>query len=172
METQRHRGVFQTIWRPVDLSFQQQHPDSQNAEYLWSVYYERVQPTLKLFFDWEVSSIRRRCNTGSTTLLTIQEHALVFAIYCLAIEALPETACERLGSSREELLVLYQKSCEQALNAYNFWTAYDITTLRTLVLHLVCILSSFRPSLIKPSVLLTCCRFCSSVRINTQVSGM
>lgn len=128
--------VWQSMFVQQDVLFQEKHPSPQDAAFLWSKYFQRVHPTLKIFFEWEITDIRSNCIAGTT--LENQQYAFVFALYTLTVQSLPEAECSLLIRNKSTLLAEYQYLCEQALLASNFLTAYDIMTVRTLVLYLVC----------------------------------
>ena len=127
--------VWQSLFVQQETSFQEKHPSPQNAAYLWSKFFHRVHPIVKILFEWEIADIRSKSIAG--TALSNQEYAFVFAVYMVTVQSLPEEKCSILGRSKSESLAEYQYLCEQALVASHFLTAYDILTLRTLVIYLV-----------------------------------
>ena len=120
-EPEEDSYMWQSMFIHPDMSFQEKHPSSHSAAFLWSKYFQRIHPIVKIFFEWEIADIRSNCIAGTT--LSNQQYAFVFALYTLTVQSLPEGDCAMFGCSKSELLAEYQYFCEQALVASKFFTA-------------------------------------------------
>lgn len=115
------------------------HPMPVHILKLWQVYLENVNPLLKVT---HTTTLQPRIieAAGDFTNIDPALETLMFSIYCMAIQSLPEDECmATFGSSRQHLLPRFQGGCQQALLNCGFLRRNDRDSLTALYLYLVCI---------------------------------
>lgn len=128
--------LFGTSGTAVDLS--DVHPMPVHIIKLWQIYLENVNPLLKVT---HTPTLQPRIieAAGNFTDIDPALETLMFGIYCMAIQSLPEDECMKaFGSSRQHLLPRYQDGCQQALLNCGFLRRNDRDSLTALYLYLVC----------------------------------
>lgn len=113
------------------------HPKPAQIFKLWQIYLENVNPMLKVT---HTPSLQGRIIEATNDLTNISStlEALMFSIYCMAIVSLFEDECQTIfGSSKEDLLLRYQFSCQKALINCGFLRSSDRDCLTALYLYLV-----------------------------------
>lgn len=127
--------LFGTSGTTVDLS--DVHPMPVHILRLWQVYLENVNPLLKVTHT-PTLQLRIIEAAGNFTDIDPTLETLMFSIYCMAIQSLPEEECMTIfGSSRQHLLPRYQGGCQQALLNCGFLRRNDRDSLTALYLYLV-----------------------------------
>lgn len=122
---------------PVELWTR--HPPARDAASLWTTFFRNAHPFLKVFFEWDVQHLKEAAlsHEGSKRFLS-SEHALIFAIYFVAVHSLTDDEVRTsFGQTKMALLSQYQWLCEQALAASNFMGSLDIVTLQALTVYMV-----------------------------------
>lgn len=112
-------------------------PDPVQIFRLWQIYLDNVNPLLKVT---HAPSLQRRIIEAASNIATISPtlEALMFGIYCMAIQSLVgDDVHAQFGSSKEELLTRYQYGCQQALSRCRFLRSSDCDCLTALYLYLV-----------------------------------
>ncbi|KAK8064773.1 hypothetical protein PG994_007411 [Apiospora phragmitis] len=112
------------------------HPATAQILYLLSVFFDRVDPILKILHR---PSILVMLPAGLPRL-TLAQEALAFSIYFASITSLSPEACQtNLGQDRATLLKTYQLAVERALGAADYLTNTDLECLQTLLLYVACL---------------------------------
>lgn len=112
------------------------HPATAQILYLLSVFFDRVDPLLKILHR---PSILVMLPAGLPRL-TLAQEALAFSIYFSAITSLSQEACQtNLGQDRATLLKTYQLAVERALGAADYLTSTDLECLQALLLYVACL---------------------------------
>ncbi|TLD35302.1 C6 transcription factor [Venturia nashicola] len=135
--------LFGTSGVAVDVS--DVHPMPVHILKLWQIYLENVNPLLKVT---HTPSLQPRIieAAGNFTEIDPALETLMFSIYCMAIQSLPEDECMAIfGSSRQHLLPRYQGGCQQALLNCGFLRRNDRDSLTALYLYLMSLMSSTVP---------------------------
>lgn len=113
------------------------HPDTAQIFRLWQVYLENVDPLLKVTHN---PSLQGRIVEAASNLAGIDTNleALMFSIYCVAVESLRDDDCQTVfASSKADLLTRYQFGCQQALSNCGFLQTSSHECLTALFLYLV-----------------------------------
>ncbi|KAK7962215.1 uncharacterized protein PG986_003040 [Apiospora aurea] len=112
------------------------HPATAQILYLLSVFFDRVDPILKILHR---PSILVMLPAGLPRL-TLAQEALAFSIYFAAITSLtPEACLTNLGQDRATLLKTYQLAVERALGAADYLTNTDLECIQALLLYVACL---------------------------------
>ncbi|KAL2819303.1 hypothetical protein BDW59DRAFT_122558 [Aspergillus cavernicola] len=128
---------------PVDLSLL--HPEPSKIFRLWQIYLDNVDPVFKVTHS---PSLQVRIIEAISNLKNVKPalEALMFSIYCMAAFSIMPDDCEAmLGSSKDDLLTGYQRSCRQALVQSGFLRSDDRDCLTALYLYLVSLRSTVDP---------------------------
>ncbi|QDS78050.1 hypothetical protein FKW77_003273 [Venturia effusa] len=135
--------LFGTSGIAVDLS--DVHPMPVHILKLWQVYLENVNPLLKVT---HTPTLQPRIieAAGNFTDIDPALETLMFSIYCMAIQSLPEDNCMAMfGSSKQHLLPRYQDGCQQALLNCGFLRRNDRDSLTALYLYLMSVMPNTVP---------------------------
>ncbi|KAK8016484.1 C6 transcription factor [Apiospora rasikravindrae] len=112
------------------------HPATAQILYLLSVFFDRVDPILKILHR---PSILVMLPAGLPRL-TLAQEALAFSIYFASITSLTPEACQiNLGQDRVTLLKTYQLAVERALGAADYLTNTDLECIQALLLYVACL---------------------------------
>jgi hypothetical protein len=98
---------------------------------------DNVNPLLKVT---HIPSLQARIIEAASNVRNINPalEALMFSIYCTAVLSLTAEDCQTtFGSSKEDLLSIYQSGCQQALWRCGFLRTSDRDSLTALYLYLV-----------------------------------
>ncbi|KAK5659838.1 hypothetical protein OQA88_13301 [Cercophora sp. LCS_1] len=121
------------------------HPSPIQIFRLWQMYLENVDPLFKVTHSITLQS---RIIEAASNLASISPslEALVFAIYCIAVNSLSPDDCRAaFGSSKDDLLSSYRFGCQQALTNARFLQTRDRDCLTALFLYLVSIGRKMHP---------------------------
>lgn len=113
------------------------HPQQIQIFRLWQVYLDNVNPLLKVT---HTPTLQGSIIDAATNVTSIKPAlaALMFSIYSVSILSLVDSECLAMfGSSKEELLKMYQFGCQQALLDCEFLRSTDRDCLTALYLYLV-----------------------------------
>lgn len=117
------------------------HPDPVEIFRLWQIYLDNVNPLLKVT---HTPTLQGRIIEAASNVTKIGStlEALMFSIYCMAMQSLSAEDCQALfGSPKDYLLMRYQFGCQQALCNCGFLRSDDRDCLTALYLYLVCLAS-------------------------------
>ena len=121
----------------LDLS--SQHPDPRESAVLWNAFCQKVNPFVKLLFDWEIDRLRAATSLPHAQRhLSSQEYALVYSTYIISATSLSDS--ESLASfnrSRADLLSTFQLLCEQALARSDFFGSSEVILLQASAIYIV-----------------------------------
>ncbi|KAJ5273594.1 hypothetical protein N7478_008719 [Penicillium angulare] len=112
---------------------------------LWQIYLENVNPLFKVT---HTPSLQGKIIEASSNTANIEPRleALMFSIYCMAIQSLATETCQAIfGLSRDDLLTKYQFGCQQALLNCQFLRSDDRECLTALFLFLYSLQSNTNP---------------------------
>lgn len=113
------------------------HPEPVQILRLWQIYLDGVNPLLKVTHAPSLQGriIEAASNVSHTSAAL---EALMFSIYCVAVQSLDEDDCQAIfKSSKETLLTAHHFGCEQALLNCGFLRTGDRDCLTALFLYLV-----------------------------------
>jgi hypothetical protein len=105
--------------------------------FIWKTYVRYIDPLLKVF---HVPSMQRVIDTvlSNSNPISKATEALLAAIKFCAITSLSDGDCwSNFSVSRETLLEMFRSEVQATLNAANFLTHHDMTTLQAFVIFLV-----------------------------------
>jgi hypothetical protein len=126
----------------VDTGTRCELPSPREASILWHVFFQRVEPLVRIMFRWAIVELRTRTTSLEQPPLDGTEYALVTAIYYASVRSLTDDDCRNmLQESRAKLLANYQARCEKALQGTNLFCMADITTIKALIFYFVGYLS-------------------------------
>ncbi|KAK6860242.1 fungal specific transcription factor domain-containing protein [Apiospora arundinis] len=112
------------------------HPATAQILYLLSVFFDRVDPILKILHRPTILVML----PAGLPRLTLAQEALAFAIYFSSITSLTAEACQtNLGQDRATLLKTYQLAVERALGAADYLTNTDLECIQALLLYVACL---------------------------------
>ncbi|KAK8132914.1 hypothetical protein PG999_001087 [Apiospora kogelbergensis] len=112
------------------------HPSTAQILYLLSVFFDRVDPILKILHRPTILVML----PAGLPRLTLAQEALAFSIYFSAITSLSPEACQtNLGQDRVTLLKTYQLAVERALGAADYLTNTDLECIQALLLYVACL---------------------------------
>ncbi|KAF2466207.1 uncharacterized protein BDR25DRAFT_269406 [Lindgomyces ingoldianus] len=138
--------LFGSRIKNVDLSTL--HPSPVQIFRLWQIYLDNVNPLLKVTHTPSLQGHIIEAASNVTNIKPTLE-ALMFSIYCMAILSLAVDDCQAIfGSSKDDLLIQFQFSCQQALLNCGFLRSSDRDCLTAFYLYLV----SVRPSTVPQSL--------------------
>lgn len=122
-----------------NLDLAQCHPTPREATILWDTFCHRVNPLLKILFDWEIDRMREISNLPlEIRRLTPQENAYYFAIYLNSFTSLSEEEClASFSRPKSELQHNYQLLYEQAIARSNFIGRPDIILIQASIVYIV-----------------------------------
>ena len=129
--------------RKIDVDLSTLHPSQVHIFRLWQVYLDNVNPLLKVTHTPTLQS-RIIDAAGDVPNISPTTVALMFAVYCVAVNSLQDENCQTMfGSSRWDLLKGYQSGCQQALLQCDVvrWASRD--SLTALYLYLVSLFVPF-----------------------------
>ncbi|KAK8122477.1 hypothetical protein PG984_011147 [Apiospora sp. TS-2023a] len=112
------------------------HPATAQILYLLSVFFDRVDPLLKILHKPSILAML----PAGLPRMTLAQEALAFSIYFSSITSLSQEACQtNLGQDRATLLKTYQSAVERALGAADYLTNTDLECLQALLLYVACL---------------------------------
>lgn len=121
----------------------------QDALTLWRTFAHRVQPLVRISFDWNLKRLSDRFVAAHLTLqifgtsqptdtLSESELALVYSIYLVSVVSLSEEECSMLlHQSKSFVLFQLQLLCEDALYKTNIFCITDIKVLQALAHYMI-----------------------------------
>ncbi|KAJ5108824.1 hypothetical protein N7456_005499 [Penicillium angulare] len=121
------------------------HPEPVHIFRLWQIYLENVNPLFKVT---HTPSLQGKVIEASSNTANIEPRleALMFSVYCMAIQSLAAETCQSIfGLSRDDLLTKYQFGCQQALLNCQFLRSDDRECLTALFLFLYSLQSNTNP---------------------------
>lgn len=119
------------------MSLYSLHPEPTQIFQLWQMYLENVDPMLKVTHS---PSLQARIIGAISNLHQLDPNleALMFSIYCIAIQSVDEAACiANLYTPRDELLMRYRFGCRQALLRSGYLRTHNRDCLTALFVYLV-----------------------------------
>jgi hypothetical protein len=123
--------------RKADADLSTMHPSHAHIFKLWQIYLDNVNPLLKVT---HIPTLQAQIIDVVGHLSSIEPNleALMFGVYCIAIMSLDEQECATLlGSTKKELLGIYQNACQQALLKCNFLRSTSRDCLTALFFYIV-----------------------------------
>jgi hypothetical protein len=113
------------------------HPQPVEAFRLWQAYLDNINPLVKLFHAPTVQQLISEAN-GNLNAVPRNVEALLFAIYCIAVESLSDGEC--IAITREPKDVVRQRfrsGAQHALINASFLKTSDLMVLQALTLFIV-----------------------------------
>lgn len=113
------------------------HPSTIHIFQFWQIYIDNVNPLLKVT---HIPTIQPQLIAATSDLENAPKniHALLFAIYVMAITSLEDAEVEqRFNASKKELLGRYFAALQQALVNAGFMRDRDLLVLQAFLLYLV-----------------------------------
>ncbi|KAH7137389.1 fungal-specific transcription factor domain-containing protein [Dactylonectria estremocensis] len=127
----------------VDLSALQ--PEPVHIFRLWQLYLDNVNPLLKVTHTPTLQP-KIIAAMGNLSQLGPSLEALLFSIYCMALQTISSDECVSIfDAPKADLLVRYQFGAQQALANCNYLRTNDRLCLTALYLYLVSVSSSTNP---------------------------
>ncbi|KAJ5810452.1 uncharacterized protein N7503_002670 [Penicillium pulvis] len=127
----------------VDLATM--HPEPVHIIRLWQLYLENVNPLFKVTHTPSLQGMIIEAATNITSIEPRLE-ALMFSIYCIAIQSLTGDICQSIfGLSKAQLLTKYQFGCQQVLLNCQFLRTDNRTCLTAFFLFLFSLHSNTNP---------------------------
>lgn len=121
------------------------HPEPVKIFRLWQIYLDNVNPLFKIT---HTPTLQARIveAAGIITNINPPMEALMFSIYCIAMQSLDVHDCQSIfGSSKEDLLRAYCFGCEQALLKCQYLRTGDRDCLTAYFLYLISVGPSTDP---------------------------
>ena len=113
------------------------HPRPVEAFKLWQAYLDNVNPLIKLFHAPTVQQIISEAS-GNLDAIPRNFEALLFAIYCIAVESLSDGECTLItGESKPMARQRFRTGAQQALINASFLKTSDLMVLQALTLFVV-----------------------------------
>ena len=113
------------------------HPRPVEAFKLWQAYLDNVNPLIKLFHAPTVQQIISEAS-GNLDAIPRNVEALLFAIYCIAVESLSDGECTLItGESKPMARQRFRTGAQQALINASFLKTSDLMVLQALTLFVV-----------------------------------
>ncbi|KAJ8106542.1 hypothetical protein OPT61_g9463 [Boeremia exigua] len=113
------------------------HPRPVESFRLWQTYLENINPLIKLFHAPTVQQMLSQAN-GNLDELPRREEALLFAIYCIAVESLSDAECIAiLGDSKGGSRQRFRTGAQHALINASFLKTSDLMVLQALTLFVL-----------------------------------
>ncbi|KAJ6084296.1 hypothetical protein N7486_011096 [Penicillium sp. IBT 16267x] len=131
--------------RKASVDLATMHPEPVHIIRLWQLYLENVDPLFKVT---HTPSLQGKVIEAATNTMNIEPklEALIFSIYCIAIQSLTEEICQSIfGFSKADLLTKYQFGCQQALLNCQFLRTDTRTCLTALFLFLFSLHANTNP---------------------------
>lgn len=111
---------------------------------LWQRYTRNVDPVMKVFHIPSMQLVIDKVLTDSSPP-TRSTEALLAAIKFGAVTSMSDEDCwANFKTSRESLLDMFKSEVQANLNAANFLSSHDLTTLQTFVIFLVSLRATTR----------------------------
>jgi DNA-binding XRE family transcriptional regulator len=123
--------------RRTDADLSTMHPSHAHIFKLWQIYLDNVNPLLKVT---HVPTLQAQVIDVVGHLNSIEPNleALMFGVYCIAVMSVDDQECATLlGSTKKELLGIYQTACQQALLKCNFLRSTSRDCLTALFFYIV-----------------------------------
>jgi len=113
------------------------HPEVVNIFRLWQIYSDNVNSLLKVT---HIPTLQGRIIDAASNLATLDPtlEALMFSIYCVAVQSLVDEDCQSMFSfAKDDLLTRYRFGCHQALLDCGYLRSSDLDCLTALYLYIV-----------------------------------
>ncbi|KAJ5929645.1 hypothetical protein N7454_006595 [Penicillium verhagenii] len=123
--------------RKASVDLATMHPEPVHIIRLWQLYLDNVNPLLRVT---HTPSLQGKIIEAATNITGLDPHleALMFSIYCIAIQSLTSDNCQStFGLSKTDLLTQYQFGCQQALLNCRFLRTDSRVCLTALCLFLL-----------------------------------
>ncbi|KAJ4367726.1 hypothetical protein N0V86_009847 [Didymella sp. IMI 355093] len=113
------------------------HPLPVEAFKLWQTYLDNINPLIKLFHAPTVQQLISEAY-GNLNGVSRNAEALLFSIYCIAVESLSDKECISItGESREVIRKRFRTGAQHALINASFLKTSDLIVLQALTLFIV-----------------------------------
>lgn len=113
------------------------HPQPVEAFKLWQTYLDNINPLIKLFHAPTVQQLISEAN-GNLDGVARNVEALLFAIYCIALESLSDGECITItGQSKGVARQRFRTGAQHALINASFLKTSDLMVLQALTLFIV-----------------------------------
>lgn len=113
------------------------HPQPVEAFRLWQAYLDNINPLIKLFHAPTVQQMLSEAN-GNLDHVSRNVEALLFSIYCIAIESLSDAECVAIsGDCKEVARQRFRSGAQHALINASFLKTSDVMVLQALTLFVV-----------------------------------
>lgn len=113
------------------------HPQPIQAFKLWQTYLDNVNPLIKLFHAPTVQQLMSEAN-GNLDGIPRNVEALLFAIYCIAVESLSDGECiTMMGEPKDVVRQRFRSGAQHALINASFLKTSDVMVLQALTLFIV-----------------------------------
>ncbi|KAF2680491.1 hypothetical protein K458DRAFT_421427 [Lentithecium fluviatile CBS 122367] len=110
------------------------HPQPVQMFKLWQTYLDNVNPLMKLFHSPTVQQLISNAS-GRLDNLPKNVEALLFSIYCMAVESMSEAECDAImGESKTVVSQRFKTATQHALVNANVLKTSDLMVLQALVL--------------------------------------
>lgn len=122
----------------------------QDALILWKTFAHRVQPLVRVSFDWNLKRLSDRFiatqlgskgqygSSGGTAVFSDGEYALLYSIYLITVVSFSEEECViSLHQPKPFLVSQFQLLCEDALYKTNIFCITDIKVLQALAHYMI-----------------------------------
>ena len=148
------RGSIHNAGRPVPHAFQafpwDQPPphatitdkcplQAQEAIRLWDTFMERVEPLVKITFDWTLQQLRSSLlDPERWRQLSQGEHVQILSVCLLGVVSLSDDECmEDFGQPKSTLLLQHRTQCEALFARINLLAVDNTSVLKALCLYMV-----------------------------------
>lgn len=118
------------------------HPQPVESFRLWQAYLDNVNPLIKLFHAPTVQQMLTEANSNLKNVPRNVE-ALLFSIYCIAVESLSDRECIAIsGGHKEVARQRFRSGAQHALINASFLKTSDVMVLQALTLFIVSLLGT------------------------------
>ena len=147
-------GSIHNVGRPVPHAFQtfpwgEPPPHAAIAEEcplpaheairLWDAFMERVEPLVKITFDWTLQQLRSSLlDPERWRQLSQGEHVQILSVCLLGVVSLSDDECmEDFGQPKSTLLLQHRTQCEALFARINLLAVDNMSVLKALCLYMV-----------------------------------
>lgn len=118
-------------------------PSEANAAELWIVFYQRVNPLIRITFSWELQRLQRASvDSEQQNQLSHAECTLLCSLYLLSAISLSEEECtKRLCRSKSQLISEFDSLFNEALSCIGLLCINDIIVLKALTMYIVIVIN-------------------------------
>lgn len=122
---------------PIDSPSEEISP--QHASILWHIFMHRVEPFVRIMYEWTRDELRTRSiDVELRALLSPAERALVTAVYLASVNSLTDDDSEALLQlPRSTLLDKYHVQCENAVLRTNLFCINELSTIKAIIIYTV-----------------------------------